>query len=256
MPIGAIHSQGAFADALLDPAMAVPAFVHAATPARIASAFGIYRNNVASSLINVLTARFPVIVRLIGAEAFSALAWRFIAVHPPRSPVLLAYGEGFPGFLCRLSEAPAAGYLADIARLEVARGHAFHAADAEPVAFARFSELPPARLPAVQVLLHPSLTLLRSRFPVVSAWEANQAGGDGTIWCWKGEDALVARPRDEVIVERLHAGGFAFLSSLARGSTLATAIDAGLRDDGAFDLVANLGVLAGTGVVVELRLSA
>jgi hypothetical protein len=232
--------------------MDVPAFLCAARPERARSAFGVYRNNVASSLINVLMARFPVIVRLIGTEAFSGLALRFIGLHPPRSPVLLVFGEGFPEFLCQLSEAPAAGYLADIARLELARGQAFHAADAEPVAPARFTELSPEQLPALQVLLHPSLTLLRSRFPVVSAWEANQQGVDTAIRCWTGEDVLVARPRDEVIVERLPAGGFAFLSSLASGSTLATAIDAGLGDDEAFDVAANLAIVAGTGIAVDL----
>ena len=252
MPVGSVNSQASFAAALLDPAMAAPAFLRTASPARTRSAFGVYRNNVASGLINVLMARFPVIVRLIGAEAFSGLALRFIALHPPRSPVLLAYGEGFAEFLSRLSEAPAAGYLADIARLELARGQAFHAADAEPVAPSRFSELSPEQLPALQVLLHPSLTLLRSEYPFVSAWKANQPGAEGAIRCWGREDALVARPRDEVIVEQLPAGGFLFLSSLANGATLATAIDAGLRDDAAFDLAANLRVLAGTGIVVEL----
>jgi hypothetical protein len=170
--------------------------------------------------------------------------------------VLLAYGEGFPEFLRRLSEAPAAAYLADIARLEVARGQAFHAADAAPAEPERFSELPPEQLPGLQLLLHPSLSLLRSNYPFVSAWQANQEGNDGVICCWTGEDALVARPRDEVIVHRLPAGGFALLSSLANGATLASAIAAALRDDEAFDLAANLAVLAGTGIVVELRLKA
>jgi hypothetical protein len=253
MPTGLAHGQRAFASALRDPAMAVPPFLRAAAPERASSAFAVYRNNVASGLINVLMARFPVIVRLIGAESFSGLALRFIALHPPRSPVLLAYGDGFPEFVRCLSTTPSVEYLADIARLEVARGHAFHAADAEPVAAGRFAALMPDQLPALQVLLHPSLTLLRSKFPVVSAWEANQPGADQPIRCWRGEDAIVARPRDEVIVARLGEGAFAFLSSLASGAPLATAIEAAFRDNAAFDLAANLAVLAGTGIVVELE---
>jgi hypothetical protein len=256
MPMGSIQDQRSFAAALLDPAMTAPAFLRTASPERTRNAFGVYRNNVASGLINVLMARFPAIVRLIGTEAFSGLALRFIALHPPRSPVLLAYGDCFPGFLCSLSEAPATSYLADIARLEVARGHAFHAADAEPVAPEHFSELQPAQLPVLQVLLHPSVTLLRSKYPFVSAWQTSQPGAESPIRRWKAEDALVARPREDVIVECLPAGGYALLSSLASGATLATAIEAGLCDDSAFDLAVNLAVLAGTGIVIELSTAA
>jgi hypothetical protein len=253
MAIGLARSQRAFAAALFDPAAAAPAFLRNASSPRAASAFGVYRNNVAASLINTLRTRFPVIVRLIGEDAFAGLALRFIALDPPRSPVLMGYGDGFPDFLRCLTETSMAAYLSDIARLEVARGHAYHAADAEPVGPERFAELTSEQLPALQVLLHPSLTLLRSRFPVVSAWEVNQPGADQAIRCWRGEDAAVLRPRYEVQVVRLGEGGFAFLSALENGATLATAIEAAVADNAAFDLAANLAMLAGSGVAVELR---
>lgn len=253
MAIGLARSQRDFTAALFDPAAAAPASLrHAASP-RAASAFGVYRNNVAAGLINVLAARFPVIMRLIGDDASRGLALRFIALYPPRSPVLMSYGDGFPEFLRCLTESSMADYLADIARLEVARGRAYHAVDAEPVAPKRFAELTAEQLPALQVLLHPSLTLLRSRFPFVSAWEVNQGGADGAIRCWKGEDAAVFRPRYEVQVMCLADGGFAFLSALAHGATLASAIEAAVRDSAAFDLAVNLAMLAGSGVAVELR---
>jgi hypothetical protein len=57
------------------------------------------------------------------------------------------------------------------------------------------------------MLLHPSMMLLRSKFPLVSAWEANQPGADAPIRCWKGEDAMVARPYHDVKVTRLPDGG-------------------------------------------------
>jgi hypothetical protein len=253
MSLGLARSQRAFTTALFDPVAAAPAVLRDAASVRAASAFAVYRNNVAAGLINVLTGRFPVIVRLIGEDAFRGLALRFIALYPPRSPVLMSYGDGFPDFLRCLTETSMADYLADIARLEVARGHAYHAADAEPVAPERFAALTAEQLPALQVLLHPSLTLLRSRFPFVSAWEVNQPGADQAIRCWKGEDAAVFRPRYEVQVMRLTNGGFAFLSALAHGATLASAIESAVRDAAGFDLAANLAMLAGSGVAVELR---
>lgn len=216
---------------------------------RTTSRFAIYRNNVAASLIGILAARFPVVARIVGEESFNDLASRFVALYPPRSPVLLAYGEVFPAFLRSLHSAPAADYLADIAVIEVARGRAYHAADAKPIAAARFSDLTPEQLPDVRVLLHPSLTLLRSKFPVVSVWEANQADADEPVRCWKGEDAMVMRAHYEVTVTRLPDGGFALMSALANGSTLAIAIESGIRASAAFELADNLAVLAGSGVV-------
>ena len=253
MSVGLSRAQHVFAASLLNPGAAAPPDLRDAASFRAASAFSIYRNNVVSSVINVLAARFPVIVRLIGEEAFRGLALRFVALHPPRSPVLLGYGNGFPDYLHRLSETAMAGYLAHIARLEVARGHAYHAADAEPLARERFAQLTPEQLPRLQVLLHPSLTLLRSRFPVVSAWEINQIGADAAIRCWTGEDAMVFRPRYDVLMTRLAEGGFAFLSSLASGAPLARAIEAAINDNAAFDLAGSLAMLAGSGVVVGLR---
>ena len=251
MSVGLSRAQHAFAAALLNSAAGAPADLRGARP-RATSGFAVYRNNVASSLLNVLGARFPVIVRLIGADAFHALALRFIAAHPPRSPVLIGYGEGFPAFLRSLSETALADYLADIACLEVARGHAYHAADAEPVAAERFARLTPDELPRLQVLLHPSLTLLRSRFPVVSVWEASQPGSDATIRCWTAEDAMVFRPQYEVQVVRLAEGDFAFLSALSTGAPLASAIAAAMQDNAAFDLASSLALLAGSGLVVDL----
>jgi hypothetical protein len=252
MYFGFARSQQDFAAALFDPSGIIPAGIRAGASPRAASAFAVYRNNVASGLINVLRARFPTIARSVGDESFHALALRFVALHPPRSPVLIGYGEGFPAFLGDLNTTPCAEYLADIARLEVARGRAYHAADVEPIAAPQFAALTPEQLPDLRVVLHPSVILLQSRFPCVSAWEANQPDSDGLIRCWKAEDAIVARPHFDVTVGRLPDGGFSFLSSLATGAPLAGAIDAASSDCATFDLPANLAVLTGAGIVVEL----
>jgi hypothetical protein len=58
--------QGAFACAVLDASAAVPGAVvrnAGGTPSR---RFGVYRNNVYASLIDVLARRFPVAARLVG----------------------------------------------------------------------------------------------------------------------------------------------------------------------------------------------
>ncbi|MEZ5722575.1 MAG: DNA-binding domain-containing protein [Paracoccaceae bacterium] len=58
--------------------------------------FDVYRNNVVVSLSEALATGFPVVRKLVGEAFFSAMAGVFVRAHPPRSPVLTMYGEGFP----------------------------------------------------------------------------------------------------------------------------------------------------------------
>ena len=57
-----------------------------------------YRNNVAVGLIGALEARFPVSRRIVGDDAFRAMARAFARARKPSSPVMIAYGWDFPEF--------------------------------------------------------------------------------------------------------------------------------------------------------------
>jgi hypothetical protein len=190
--------------------------------------FAVYRNNVAVSLTAALAQRFPVIARLVGEAFFQALARLFARQHRPESTVLLAWGARFPAFLEEFPPLAAYPYMADVARIEVARGEAFHAADAEAV--------PPAVLlqaaaepELARLALHPSVRLLRLGHPAVSIWTANQPGGDGRLSPGAGpETALVLRTPDfEVPVVALGPGDAALVGALAAGATLGAAAAAG-----------------------------
>jgi hypothetical protein len=68
--------------------------------------------------------------------------------------------------------------------------------------------------------------LVQSRFPIVTIWENNRNNdGDGMIERWIAEAAVVARPFLKVEVRRLPSGGYAFLSALTQGKTVATALE-------------------------------
>jgi hypothetical protein len=253
MRIAGIDRQASFAAAVLDPEAAVPAFVRAATGRRAASGLAVYRNNVAAGLINVVAVRFPTVRRLAGDDSFLACARRFVVAHPPRSPLLLHYGEAFPSFVRGLGRAGCFAYLADVAELELARGRAYHAADAVPVALDAFTAPDPGMLGDLRLTLHPSVTLLRSRFPIVSVWQEIGCGeAQSHINCGP-EDALVARPALDVEVWKLPPGGFVFLSALAEGQTLAASAGQAAAAAAAFDLAANLALLIGSGIITGLR---
>jgi hypothetical protein len=199
--------QRDFAAAVLDAERDVPTPLSRKSGGPPARRFGIYRNNVYASLIEVLGGRFPVVTRLVGDDFFRAMARAYIKQAPPRSPVLLDYGVGFPDFVAAFAPAAEVPYLADVASLEWARHSSYHAADRTPLPL---SELASAVHQAEDAVLelHPSLSLVSSQYPVVSIWELNAQAADvpPTRLEAGGEDALALRPHLNVEVRRLPLG--------------------------------------------------
>ena len=241
--------RGSFADAILSAAAATPVQI-AALDRATESRFNVYRNNVVFGLINALGARYPVVRRMLWEETFNTVARAYISVAPPCSPVLLEYGQGFPDFLRALGEGTARHYVADIAELESARVCAYHAGDAAPVDHGGFASLEPTQFAAMRLRLHPSVKLLRSHFPVVTAWASQQPGEDATIREWKQEAALIARPYEEVEVRRLPPGGYEFLAALLTGDMIAAAASRAEAEAAGFDLAQCLAVLITSNIVV------
>jgi hypothetical protein len=244
-------TQHDFAVALFDPGASPPQCIRAPESRRSESGFAVYRNNVVTSLIGAIAARYPVVRRLAGEDSFRKAVHRFIVNTPPLSPVLLHYGEAFPRYLRYLGRSPCFEYLADIAELEMARGKAYHAADAVPVHQDVFAALDQGQLGGLRVRIHPSVSLVSSRFPIVTIWEANKSDGDDWfIRQWLPESALVARPFLDVEVWRLPHGGAAFIAALVEGATLAAAVDAGMTDSPDFEIATSLALLIEARIVV------
>lgn len=242
--------ERSFADAILSDDAPIPTTIQLASGPATTSRFGVYRNNVHFGLINALGARYPVTRKLLWPDTFEGAARLFIAMHPPRSPLLFDYGNGFPQFLRSIGTGPSAELVADIAELESARVRAYHAADAAPLPATTFAELPPDALAATRVTLHPSLSLVRSRFPVVSLWEAAQQDRDADHW--KGEAALIVRPHLQVQVWRLPPGGHEFLASLAEGKSVGEAVTSAMATAAPFDLAPIFHVTISAGAVSDI----
>ncbi|MDO9059465.1 MAG: DNA-binding domain-containing protein [Bradyrhizobium sp.] len=242
--------QATFAEALLDAAPTLPPGIAARTAAIPARRFAVYRNNVMASLAAALARRYPVIERLVGDEFFAATARQFVMQHPPRSPLLVQFGDDFADFIAVFGPARELPYLADVARLEAARTRAYHAEDATPLGADSFAALDAEALGDIRLQLHPSAAILRSPFPIVTIWAMNSGETESRpIELGLGEDALVVRPHLEVEVRALPPGGAAFLHSLADGIPLRDAIAAALDDHDGFDLTGNLAGLIGSGIV-------
>ncbi len=247
-----LDMQDEFAEALLSATTPVPSCLKGSGIRRADRRFAVYRNNVAASLIEALGARFPVVKRLVGDAFFSAMAHAFVLREPPFSPLLIHYGETFAAFIAEFDEAKPLPYLADVARLEYARGRAYHAADAEPLPRAAFASLPAGRVGAVRVTLHPSVGIVASAYPVLSIWEVNQATAVKPVSHWGPEAALVARPFLEVETRRIGAGTDIFLAALQVGSTIAEAVEMATAAASDFNASDGLAVLIGAHLAVGI----
>ncbi|NTG88279.1 DUF2063 domain-containing protein [Agrobacterium rhizogenes] len=249
-----VTTQAEFATALLDTDRAVPEGLTAWNGLRPERRFGVYRDNVVAGLIGALASRFPVAENIVGKDFFAAMAHEFVRLHPPQSPLLLAYGDDFADFVETFEPAGDIDYLPDVIRLEAARGKAYHAADAAPLDPVLLAAIEPERLASLVFVLHPSASILRSPFPMVTIWAMNAGEMElRPIDNWSGEDALVVRPEMMVEIHRLPAGGAVFLEVLAGRADLATAVEAAVATAPDFDLSANLAGALAAGAFTTIR---
>ncbi len=256
MTIAFAAYQESFATALLDADQPVPNRVTSHTTRTPQRRFAVYRNNVIAGLVGALRTQFPATERIVGDEFFAAMARLYVVTEPPSSPILVEYGNRFPDFIAAFPPAAELPYLADVARLEVARTRAYHAADATPLEPSRWQKLDQTALHGAGIALHPSIQILRSSYPIVTIWSINSGDADlRSIEDCGAEDALVLRPHLDVQVRRLPVGGAAFLSALAFGASLSDAAISGAANHPDFNLTANLAGLVGAGLATAIDYS-
>ncbi|MFO1169816.1 MAG: DNA-binding domain-containing protein [Hyphomicrobiaceae bacterium] len=226
--------QSDFATALLTPDAPPPAGVHGPTATLPVKRYNVYRNNLVASLIQVLEARYPVVLRLVGEDFFRGLGRLYVEAHLPRSPILAEFGGELAAFLASFEPARGLPYLPDVARLEWLQHVAYHAADALPLAPGDLASVAAATIPKLRFTLHPSVGIVASTYPIVSIWETNRR--DETVSPIRldqgAETALVVRPALEVETRKAPTGTDIFIDALGRGVTLAeAATDARTRND-------------------------
>src|SRR6266576_6442706 len=107
-----------------------------------------------------LKSRFPVVEKIVGEEFFAAMARVFVLKQPPRSPLLAIYGDEFAAFIATFEPARELPYLADVARLEAARTHSYHAADATPLGADHFAGFDTDAVAGIRIDMHPSTEIV------------------------------------------------------------------------------------------------
>ncbi len=194
--------------------------------------FDIYRNNVTVSLRAALAEGFPAVHSLIGAENFDHVAGLYLRDNPPNSPLMMQYGDGFPDFLAGFPPLGHLGYLADVARIDLAMRHSYHAADVPAFDVQRLAELDEATLMTVGFSFAPAVRHVTSAWPVVSIWRFATIP-DSPKPQASPQTALITRPKFDPEPHPLTPAEAQFVKAMMNGARLGTAIE---NTDDTFDL--------------------
>lgn len=232
--------QHAFARALLMPELDPVALPPAIARLAAQPGFAVYRNTLMKGCVDALRANYPAVARLVGGEWFDAAAAVYVGAHPPRTPVLVEYGDSFPDFLAMFTPAAELGYLAEVARLDRFWTEAHVAADARPLDPAAISGLDAGALGAMRLRPHPATRWAWfDRQPIRTLWQRNRdvrGTGDCTDVHWLSEAVLIVRPYAEVTGLAIERADCAFLDACAAGHPLVAAAEAALAVDPAANL--------------------
>jgi hypothetical protein len=187
----------------------------------------IYRSAIFSSFTRVLVEVFPVIVRLLGDDFFSAMARLYALEYPSVQPDLNQYGKQLPEFIEQFEPLKEMPYLVDVARLEWHWHELFYASDSPPFDFSHLATVDESEYEKVAIRLPYAARLLHSHYPAKRIWDQNQPriSEPDEIDLNEGEDYLIIwRSGYERRIEKLSSDQWLLLQSVGEGVTLANLI--------------------------------
>lgn len=184
--------------------------------------FAVYRNTCARGSVEALRSAFPTVDMLLGQEMFSEVALAYRGERPPASPVLSAYGAGFPDFLAGQPWVTELSYVPDVARLDWLWLECFLAPDHAP-AHKRASDhwLP-------RIGLHPATRFAWLPTPAMTIWQAHRQAEsfDELTPEWREEGGLFIRRGQAIQAEPIDSAFHLLLVACASGTQFSDCVAA------------------------------
>jgi hypothetical protein len=188
----------------------------------------IYHNNRRANFCKALALTYPVTARIVGEEFFTRQAIDYLALHPSRQGDLHHAGRRFPQFLAAgfASQGSEFAYLADLAKLEWAWAEALVCADASIVGSESLTAFEPPTWPLLRFSLHPSVTLIRSTWPIHTIFDEHRRDQPALVSLSAGGEYVAVLRRAQIVeAHRLNAGEYLWWTALQSGRTLGEAVE-------------------------------
>lgn len=208
-------------------------------PRQVQRGLAAYKANAGALAEAALTAAFPTLQQLLGAESFAALARDFWRHCPPAAGDITLWGDALPAFIADAASLADEPYLPDMARLEWALHRVQTAADAPPQAPTGLELLAAHDLTTLHLHLPAGSVVLVSSWPVFSLWQAHQSTADDrfdavrlALHQGRGEQGWVTRSGWAPQVQALSAAEASFTAALLDGQNLARALTDALQESG------------------------
>lgn len=220
--------------------------------------YKIYHNNTFITLGSALGQNFPVVCRLVGKRFFDQMAREYVRVYPPKTPLLMSYGDRMTTFLPSFKPVKGLPYLADVAQLEYLWNQSFNGTDSKDFDLDQLNNVAPEKFNDLIFRFLPNMRLMTSEFPVLEIWLANQEGTKATKEIdldGGGCYLAIFRKAQDVEVMNLDPGSYCFLEQLFSGKPLGLATEETLEKHSDFDLPVALQNILHRGMIAGFDIS-
>lgn len=143
-----------------------------------AARFAVYHHAYRTRLAEFLRNDYPILLSVLGDEAFAELAAAYIEMTPSTDPNARWFGRKLPMFLRGTPPWAEMRALGDLALLERALADAFDAENAAPLEPSALAEVAAEGQPQLSFAFAPSVTLLRLIEGTASVFEAAVEGAE------------------------------------------------------------------------------
>jgi hypothetical protein len=248
----------AFAPALLDPDLELPAGMIDPDGRPAPKRFSVYRNNVVTSLMEAIGETYPSTKRIIGEKNFSTLSRIFISTHPPSSPMMQAYGEEFPDFIKKFKPLQHSPFLAELALVEKYWIAAYHAADINCLGGADLGKIPADDLMETRFIAHPATSIVSSEYSLYDLFLSGRQSKDANpaqVSYQKSDSAqavLITRPHLSVELVQLDQASSEFFKRIITRNSLGQCVEGAMELDNGFDAASAIALMLSSGALCEI----
>jgi len=216
---------------------------------------GIYRESAIGNIIIPMQITYPVIEKLVGREFFRATCRQYIKTYWPKTGNMDDYGQEFAEFLSNFEPVKELPYISDVARLEWLYHESSIADDMEPSDWTSFASLSEDDIEKTEILLHPTVRLFYSLYPVKEIWDINQhepqANSELDLDTLEGGYILCYRQGIKTVTLTIAEADYTFLFAILNGKTLYQSAELALDIDQGLDIQGIMATYLKNGVLCQ-----